>query len=413
MIQFYRSNKSFESKKSFRSYFNSSTLPEQSVFVVKQLFHPAQQGRQLIRTTCLLLLLAFSQWCQAQTPPPDGLYTFQSATRNGDGTFTSADGFFLILGNNGSSAAGASNNVSADIFGAYIADAATTTSGTSYLEVKVKNGGSFQIVSSVIGDYDAGGGSSIGNDFFNVYASGWANGVEIARTPAHTSTGEFESNYNLNFSAFAGKTIDAFRVYYSWSGGTEQDYFNLQDMTIAGASSAPPSTLPLTWLSFTAKEQDKAVALNWSTAVEQNTKDFVVQHSANGGNWNTIGTVRAAGNSSTVQTYSFLHRLPVSGVNYYRLLQRDIDERKSYSKVVTVDFDGRGQVLMVYPNPVVNGLLTVKLEREARVQVYNGAGAVVLQKQLPAGVHQLSLQQLSKGLYRIKAGAETEAFVID
>lgn len=40
-------------------------------------------------------------------------------------------------------------------------------------------------------------------------------------------------------------------------------------------------SLPVTWQSFTATEQGSGALLQWSTASEQNTKDFVVEYSTN------------------------------------------------------------------------------------------------------------------------------------
>ena len=53
----------------------------------------------------------------------------------------------------------------------------------------------------------------------------------------------------------------------------------LNELTLADLS-AP---LPLTWLSFTATAQNNSQSLlQWTTAQEQNTKDFYIQHSADG-----------------------------------------------------------------------------------------------------------------------------------
>ncbi|HYK57011.1 MAG TPA: DUF4347 domain-containing protein, partial [Flavisolibacter sp.] len=178
-----------------------------------------------------------------QTTPPDGVYTFANAVKNADGTATTADGFFLISGKNGVPGDARQESVSVDEFGAFMWDErTTTTTGTSYLEVKVKNGGSFKIAGSIVGEYDYYNTSTpaLHNDFVNVYAVGYAGATEVARTPVHNSVGVYEVNYNLNFSAFANKQIDVFRVYYSWNVGTVQDYFNLVNLTISGASVTPP-----------------------------------------------------------------------------------------------------------------------------------------------------------------------------
>jgi len=54
-------------------------------------------------------------------------------------------------------------------------------------------------------------------------------------------------------------------------------------------------------LNFTASLQKNAALLKWSTAFEQNSDRFEIEKSIDGSNWNKIGTVRAAGNSSTIK----------------------------------------------------------------------------------------------------------------
>lgn len=175
---------------------------------------------------------------------------------------------------------------------------------------------------------------------------------------------------------------------------------SLNTLTLARLS-AP---LPITWISFTAEKKNNASILAWTTAAEGNSKDFMVQHSVNGTDWSTIGSVKAAGNSSTVSTYNFTDRYPLPGINYYRLIQRDIDERYSYSKVASLNFDGSQLSLQAFPNPVVDGRLSVVLPESAAVQIFGSDGKLVYQRQLLAGLQQLNLGNLAAGVYRLKAG---------
>jgi hypothetical protein len=69
--------------------------------------------------------------------------------------------------------------------------------------------------------------------------------------------------------------------------------FNLHPLTAA--------PLPLTLIRFTAGRNDDASVLQWATASEQNTLDFIVERSPDGQHYTSIGTVGAAGNSSVVR----------------------------------------------------------------------------------------------------------------
>lgn len=109
-------------------------------------------------------------------------------------------------------------------------------------------------------------------------------------------------------------------------------------------------TLPVTWQSFTAQKKSAYVELNWSTASEQNTRDFEVQHSTNTQDWSMLGTVNAAGNSTTTRQYSFIHASPIKGgiYNYYRIKQRDLDDKCSFSKIVSIRYDETGPEVHLY-----------------------------------------------------------------
>lgn len=170
--------------------------------------------------------------------------------------------------------------------------------------------------------------------------------------------------------------------------------------------------MPVEWISFAANKQKNTVLLQWETVNEQNTKDFVVQHSLNGTDWNDIGIVNAAFNSPNVQQYKYVHTVPANGNNYYRLLQRDVNDKKSLSKIVRATFTADKNSFSVYPNPVQGGKLNLRLEKSATVIVYNSLGVQVLQKVLPSGNNQIDVSHLAKGFYQVQVGTETAQVMI-
>lgn len=182
----------------------------------------------------------------------------------------------------------------------------------------------------------------------------------------------------------------------------------LNELTLSTAN----GPLPVTWLSFTATKKESTSVLNWSTATEQNTSDFVVQHSTGGNDWKTLGTVRAAGNATSRRDYSFIHQTPVSGYNYYRLIQRDQDGLFAYSKVVSAVMGAGDMVLKVFPNPVQEGKLTVLLKEVMAVQLFDASGRQVLSQRLNAGLQTMNVAGLPAGVYYLKAGAEAVSVII-
>jgi hypothetical protein len=195
--------------------------------------------RSLPGILALLAGLALSAASLA-APPTSGTYTFAgSKPAGGARILVTADNFFQLTSND-------SANLFADAYGAFVQSATeVATSTTRYIEVSVNGGGSFRIDSAVIGDYwqtSMGSTSILRTNFTNVHAVGLFNGEVVATTPSFNSTNNYVTDYQLNFSSFSGKPLDTFRVYYTFIGATIQTAFNLESITISGAStSAPPS----------------------------------------------------------------------------------------------------------------------------------------------------------------------------
>jgi hypothetical protein len=171
----------------------------------------------------------------------------------------------------------------------------------------------------------------------------------------------------------------------------------------AAASVIVSSVLPVTWLSFTAIKKQQQVLLQWKTGIEINSKEFIVQNSRDGINWNEAGRLPAAGNSSNETHYRFIHQNPYEGKNYYRIIQSDMDGRNNFSRVILLSFETK-EGISIYPNPVTDGYINIQLPADATITVFNTSGIRIKQLSLSAGSHLVNLGHLSKGLYLVQAG---------
>ncbi len=117
--------------------------------------------------------------------------------------------------------------------------------------------------------------------------------------------------------------------------------------------------LPIELTDFEAGLVGDIVELTWETASEYNNDYFTVERSADGLNFNPIGTVEATGNSQTASLYNMIDQAPLYGLSYYRLKQTDLDGKFEYTAVVTIRNDVRLTdqpiEIKVYPNPAVSG----------------------------------------------------------
>lgn len=117
-----------------------------------------------------------------------------------------------------------------------------------------------------------------------------------------------------------------------------------------GAGIPGASPLPITLLSFTGALNSNNILLNWSTSSEQNSKYFEIQKSSDGSNFYPIGTVNAAGNSTSKLDYQFTD-LHINQFNYYRLQMTDLDGKYVFSNIVLIRNDNASQNAWVVNNP--------------------------------------------------------------
>lgn len=115
--------------------------------------------------------------------------------------------------------------------------------------------------------------------------------------------------------------------------------------------------LPVTLLEFTAKYLENGnIGLNWSTAFEVNSNNFIIEYAVDGKNFIEVGNIAAANNSSSVKGYSFIHHPDISQSDYYyRIKMVDRDGTFAYSLIRSVKGDVFSKV-KVFPNPTNNHL---------------------------------------------------------
>ena len=172
-------------------------------------------------------------------------------------------------------------------------------------------------------------------------------------------------------------------------------------------SFTPPVPLPVQLLSFTGIRQDQTAKLTWVTTSESNSKVFNVQRSSNGAAFTTIGTVAAQGNTSLTTTYTFTDAQPLTGDDYYRLQQVDINGKFAYSGTVHLNFAGGALTLQIDPNPAHStaDLYIGNATQALEIQLFNLNGQIIRQWAVPPGQTslQVDVSNLAKGLYTVKA----------
>ncbi len=178
------------------------------------------------------------------------------------------------------------------------------------------------------------------------------------------------------------------------------------------------TSLPVSMTSFDAYKKGNTVALTWTTATEQNNKGFVVERSADGMSWKTIGTVNSQainGNSNTKLEYSYTDKLPVTGNNFYRLKQIDFDGRTVYSQAQLVTWSN-GHNISVYPNPVTYELTIEGAElKGSHVRIFNAMGQQLhlVTVQSNDNFVRINVSKLTGGVYYITVTDNNNKVIIN
>jgi hypothetical protein len=103
--------------------------------------------------------------------------------------------------------------------------------------------------------------------------------------------------------------------------------------------------LPVELLYFEGNTYDKINYLEWATATEHNSSHFVVEKSMDGWEWQSIGQLDAAINSTQELQYNLTDDYIMPVLNYYRLRQFDTDgANKEYGPIA---IDNRQRIKQV------------------------------------------------------------------
>ena len=175
------------------------------------------------------------------------------------------------------------------------------------------------------------------------------------------------------------------------------------------------SILPLDLLEFKGRLVNNDGFLNWKTGNEINIAEFGIERSLNGSSYSPVGNVKPV-NIPGIHDYTFTDENITSlgtDIVYYRLKQRDIDGRYTYSKVISISIKNATGITL-YPNPAVAEIyLTVVASRKEKMdyQFFDNAGRIVMQEttQVLGGTNRFSvdINKLPAGVYYIKLNSNS------
>jgi len=163
--------------------------------------------------------------------------------------------------------------------------------------------------------------------------------------------------------------------------------------------------LPMELISFDVKEQNGSAVLQWVTASEMNNHHFSIERSLNADDFEVIGEVKAAGNSTSYKKYEFVDEQAIYN-SYYRLKQTDNNGNYSYSNIIHFDKQKQGNDrISIMPNPSSSGEFIVKTETShipgSNYRVFDFTGKMIRNELLEDNTSIIHLNENEKGVYLI------------
>jgi hypothetical protein len=220
--------------------------------------------------------------------------------------------------------------------------------------------------------------------------------------PAHT-----ELNFGVAGMNFCGWSAADMQMFQNLDNGATGITNNTAFLD--NASYGRITTLPVLMEYFNGEQNGLGVDLHWKTASEQENMGFILYRSTDADNW--VEFERVDGNSTTDEpnTYSVRDVTPHRGLNFYRILQVDMNGATTGYPAIKVNMNYAGEnLLSLFPNPVTEGSLKVKFDSEIenaplQVKVLDLRGQLVHTQDftMKSGINELDVDvtNLANGMY--------------
>ena len=205
---------------------------------------------------------------------------------------------------------------------------------------------------------------------------------------ALTTNGDGYTSSNVNSLLLvqednsATAAFDAFKISYA------NGFSNVAANSLASWNALSPIgvPLPVKFGDIKGYAKNTGIQLDWTVYTELNVARYEIERSGDGVSFTSAG-ITAAKNAEGTLYYDFFDAAPLSGNNFYRIKNVDIDGKYSYSSIIKVSLDKAAVAgLSIYPNPVTNNhvsLSVTDLQRgEYKIEITNMTGQQVYAKQL-------------------------------
>jgi hypothetical protein len=136
-------------------------------------------------------------------------------------------------------------------------------------------------------------------------------------------------------------------------------------------NNTPLAPLPVKFLSVTAAYKNKSdVEIKWTVSNEQNVSKYIIYKSTDGLHFTKSGEEANVLNNGQINNYLFVDANNASPITYYKISSVDLNGTVKFSNIVNVKNSSEKNQLIIYPNPVTNGIMNIDIST-IRNQLYS------------------------------------------
>jgi Outer membrane protein Omp28/Secretion system C-terminal sorting domain len=317
---------------------------------------------------------------------------------------------------NGGSTTGVSNVTTATIDAAYCATCSPIQVKVTEqdnglgraVSIQVKSigapsSGNYKLFAAIVEktvNYSAPNSESVHRNVFRQFLTATAGDAVTLAAQGGETTVNF--NYTLNQNWVASEAYIVAWLYDATS-----------NTIVNSGTKFDAQVIPVELSSWKGQVKAEKNSLEWTTQSEINSDYFDIERSINGKQFTSIGRIKAAGNSASLQKYTFDDEKPAAPINYYRLKTVDLDGSTSFSNTLTLaQNDKTLKKLTLSPSLTSNTLNISYFSDNANpeIRILDGLGKVVYAASKPPKAQNtegsqsevLDVSHLSAGVYFVQ-----------
>jgi len=173
--------------------------------------------------------------------------------------------------------------------------------------------------------------------------------------------------------------------------------------------------LPVKFGPLKAYEKQTGIQLDWKIYSENKVRNYEVERSSDARSFSSLESLKALYNNTKDADYGYFDASPLKGISYYRIKNNHLDGSSTYSQVIRINRNKSIKGLNLYPNPVLNGIVSIQgsdLGRgNYRISIFETNGKEIYQQQIKHAGGTISQtielpMMMSKGLFLLSVKDE-------